>query len=499
MPGLASARRATLRAGPDPVALTHSRRRARRPLRCCAQLPGIVTSPTSADEHSKNFGIVLKAIAEHGDVIDVVALGVEDISAQALAEGDLQALNDFAGIFAALCNALLQHGGDDRPATGSSSSMPPARADVRPASAIPASKCADGGLATGAEPEPPAEYAEDVEAGGAAQATGAGAGAAVHAACADALATAVAEDAAGTARAPRPTSGARPKAPSAARKPCAPKVQGKSATACMKLHAISQATAQRGTGSASARPRTAPAKGAGGGRSGAATARAGGASSTHLEAEIAALQAKILERKDDGAETERLGKALGDEYGARASSVYAALIKQSLAGVRRAEALEIARGVASTRNAQRDARIAAIREQRAGGDVLRAERARDARRAAKEELKYRNLYQQAIALERERLLLEESTGEEARRKTLAAQRKRAAARESFHMQQLELLSQQLATERQERAFRERVQRAMGAKLEAEARQKQAAALRLLKETLAHEEALEESVAPVPIF
>ena len=88
---------------------------------------------------------------------------------------------------------------------------------------------------------------------------------------------------------------------------------------------------------------------------------------------------------------------MNDEFGARASSTYAALIKQSLAGVRRAEALEIARGVASTRNAQRDARINQIREQRIGAETTRAEEAREARRQAKEELKYRHLYQQARA------------------------------------------------------------------------------------------------------
>ena len=85
---------------------------------------------------------MLNAIAERGDIIDVSAHNVGAISAQALAEGDLQALNDFAGIFSALCNALLQHGSDDRPASGSSSCMPPVRAASRPASAIPASKCA---------------------------------------------------------------------------------------------------------------------------------------------------------------------------------------------------------------------------------------------------------------------------------------------------------------------------------------------------------------------
>ena len=57
---------------------------------------------------------------------------------------------------------------------------------------------------------------------------------------------------------------------------------------------------------------------------------------------------------------------------------------------------------------------------------------------------------------------------------------------------------QLETERQERAFRERVQVAMGAKLEAEARAKSAAALKALKEQLDHNERLDAAPTVVPI-
>ena len=62
--------------------------------------------------------------------------------------------------------------------------------------------------------------------------------------------------------------------------------------------------------------------------------------------------------------------------------------------------------------------------------------------------------------------------------------------------QLELLSEQLETERQERAFRERVQTAMAAKLEAESRAKQAAALKALKDQLDHNEAMD---FPVTVY
>ena len=447
----------------------------------------------STEQHAKNFTIVLGAMKEQKDVIDVEALGVSNVSAQSLAEGDLQALNDVAGIFGSLCNALLQHGEAGRPPTGSSSSMPPARAAARPASAIPASKSArpEVGLATGAAPggEETEEEAADAATGGAGVgscgACGSGAAAAAHAACAAACTDALVAAAAPKSKA-KTKAGLTPRG----RKPTV-KLQSKNPSALMHLNAISNAAAQRG------RPRSAPAKGATP-RPASGAAGTGGAS-THLEAEIAELQAKILGRKSEGEAAARLSRAISDEFGSKASGMYAALIKQSLAGVRRAEALEIARGVASSRNAQRDQRIAAIREQRIGSETERAEAARAARRSAKEELKYRSLYQQALSLERERLLLEESTIEEARRKALESHRKRSAAMESFHVQQLDALHSQLDAERQERVFREKVQLSMGAKLEAEARANQAAALRALKEQLDHNEALEESVRPVPIF
>ena len=119
---------------------------------------------------------MLAAIGEQGES---AAQGVEGISAQALAEGDLQALNDFAGVFSTLCNELLDGGKGDRPPSGSSSAGPrPACTTARPASAIPASICAPAGAAeaelgpTGGEEEAEAIDVTD------------GACASAHAACA---------------------------------------------------------------------------------------------------------------------------------------------------------------------------------------------------------------------------------------------------------------------------------------------------------------------------
>ena len=78
------------------------------------------------------------------------------------------------------------------------------------------------------------------------------------------------------------------------------------------------------------------------------------------------------------------------------------------------------------------------------------------------------------------------------------QQRRAAALETFHMEQLAMLQDQLAKEKQESAFRERVQIAMGAKLDAEARQKTKDAIARLKEQLDHNEALDYVAAPVDL-
>ena len=137
-------------------------------------------------------------------------------------------------------------------------------------------------------------------------------------------------------------------------------------------------------------------------------------------------------------------------FAARAGSVYAALVKHSLASVRRAEALEVQRGVASDRNARRDARIETIRLQRMGRGVARAQQSRMASRASLEQLSYRNLYQHALAVERERLMLEAHTSEEARRKTAAARQLRQAALENFQNDQMAMLQERLGIENEER-------------------------------------------------
>lgn len=477
--------------------------------------------------------MVLKALTE---VEDVPRLEVANIQAQALAEGDLNALNELAGVFAVLCNALLQNSAADdaRPAGSSSDSAVPSRSSMRPASAIPASKLSstDGLPATG---EDPAVDVSDATAaadaavaavaavgtapaaapvsssggmsgvGGATGALAAKAHAACAQACTESIAAAVASETTDAAARPKSARGRGPAKtvggphsgllPSG-KKACGPQVRSKNPSSCMHLHALSSAAAQRGATSAR-RPGTAPpaVKSVAPPPVDSGVA-ASGATSSHLQEEISELQQRILARSDEGPATARLGRALNDEFGARASSVYSSLIKQSLAGVRRAEALEVSRGVARDLNTRRDARIAAIRAQRVAGEVERAEQARLARRAAKEELSYRSLYSHAVTLERERLLLEAATGEEARRKTLQATRKRATALESFHMTQLNLLQEQLEQERQERTFREKVQTAMGAKLDAEARAQSAAALNALKAQLDHNEAMDATPLPI---
>lgn len=116
-----------------------------------------------------------------------------------------------------------------------------------------------------------------------------------------------------------------------------------------------------------------------------------------------------------------------------------------------------------------------------------------ARRGAKEELGYRALYSHALHLEKERLLLAAASSEEARRKILHGRRTRQAALEHFHTEQRALLHEQLTTEAAERAFRQKVQTAMGARLEVEARDSQLATLKALKAQLDHEEALDYGV------
>ena len=79
----------------------------------CSQLPGIIASPSSPSEHAKNFEIILGAITSDEHVrAELGVLDVGGISVQALADGELEALHEFTGIFSVLCKALLQQSQD---------------------------------------------------------------------------------------------------------------------------------------------------------------------------------------------------------------------------------------------------------------------------------------------------------------------------------------------------------------------------------------------------
>jgi hypothetical protein len=68
------------------------------PLRPAPQLPGIIASPTSAEEHAQNFEVVLKALKDDERIgEEVPPLEVTALSGEALSSGDLQPLNDLAG------------------------------------------------------------------------------------------------------------------------------------------------------------------------------------------------------------------------------------------------------------------------------------------------------------------------------------------------------------------------------------------------------------------
>ena len=457
------------------------------------KLSGAISVPMSAAEHATNFEIVLAAIS--ADPANSSSL--DGISAKALADGDLGALQDLADIFSAMCNSLLER--SDGRASGV---PPPARSPGsagRPASAKPASNTAlpssaprrpaTAGEATGIEMDPalqppdgelaPAE-ATAWEQPSASEATG---GAGLEAACASAVVDAISKS--------RPSKAGRKATPrsKAAGSAGQLKVRPKPMSSAMHLLSISGSLAQHGGARSARKQRPASARQKKGGAIGSLASAQG----ESLEREIVSLQAKLRARQPDGDATARLGEAIEDEFGARAGSMYAALVKQSLAGVRRAEALEIARGVAADRNSRRKERTERIRTERLKDDVQRSHEARLARSATKQELSYRRLYTESLALEKERMLLEGALAEEGRRKVVTERRKRQQALEYFHTSQLEMLQEQLGVEAQERAFRQRVQTSMSSKLDQESRRKQAAVVRALKAQLDHNEALEYGV------
>ena len=125
------------------------------------QLPGVATQPTSPEEHAKNFGIVITAL---GELEDGPSLETSGLDATALAEGNLQALNDLAGLFGELCTALLQKPDDAQRPGGSSSAaaVPSANSGARPASAIPASKLTTSNDELESAAAPPTEEAPDI-------------------------------------------------------------------------------------------------------------------------------------------------------------------------------------------------------------------------------------------------------------------------------------------------------------------------------------------------
>ena len=225
--------------------------------------------------------------------------------------------------------------------------------------------------------------------------------------------------------------------------------------------------------------------------------------SLHLEREITALQASFTMDSTDEAEAAAAAAVgafdmkLAEEFGERRARVYSRVVKSQIAGVRQAERLEIARGMVAARNAARDERIHAIRQARIPEDSARAKASREIRRAAKDDLAYRQMYQAALASAKEKLLMEIQAGEETRRTLLKERRARQEAMDHFYREQLDMLDEQLSTEQKERQFREKVQRSTAMKLEAEMRAEGAALLDGLKGRLEHMAAVDYGVPTSP--
>ena len=90
----------------------------------------------------------------------------------------------------------------------------------------------------------------------------------------------------------------------------------------------------------------------------------------------------------------------------------------------------------AARNAARDERIQAIRQARIAEDSARAKASREIRRAAKDDLAYRQMYQAALASAKEKLLMEIQAGEETRRTLLKERRARQEAMDHFYREQV---------------------------------------------------------------
>ena len=399
------------------------------------KLPGVNPSPASAADHQRNFEAVVAAVSS-----SVLDIDLSHISPSALAAADPQArardatavscsasttpthrlrrppqaIYNLAEIFSELCEILLQReeaeGGrpasmrDDRPATADAGATTAVVAAAEPA-------------ASGMYRKRPSLREE--------------AAAAVKAACASACA------AAAPAQQGRPKSNKRPSAdiskaglgmlaPPTPKGPtpasASSKPRPRTAGARLKGTAgfVVLKTASKGTlppkRASPPRPASAPGRKPATPPRLAQTAIADPPVSLHLEREITALQASFTMDSSDEAEAAAAAAVgafdmkLAEEFGERRARVYSRVVKSQIAGVRQAERLEIARGMVAARNAARDERIQAIRQARIAEDSARAKASREIRRAAKDDLAYRQMYQAALASAKEKLLMEIQAG-----------------------------------------------------------------------------------------
>ncbi|KAL1498627.1 hypothetical protein AB1Y20_013940 [Prymnesium parvum] len=178
--------------------------------------------------------------------------------------------------------------------------------------------------------------------------------------------------------------------------------------------------------------------------------------SPHLEREIAVLKERLGSRlRSEENFAGAIEKLQPDESANRISGACSAVVKQSLASVRRAEKREVVRGMAAERNAKHDAKTERLRQERWMGCIETARQGRELRQASKDEVSFRRLYQQALQLEKEKILLEASSSKEATRTVEMQRRIRQTALESYYSEQIMLLQEELQSESATMEFRER--------------------------------------------